>query len=622
MLLVLIAVALATVLSATFLTAQSTTQAIARNAREHLRAQEVAESGLETVIQFIRANTDWRSTFTEGTWMTNQAFAGGSISVATNDGEDEDGDGEIDGDGNLADDLNDPVTITVVGSVDGRTHRVQAVLTPTVTTTQTVLLVVPNAASLNASDTARQAYLEGLGWTVTLLSETASQDEFDTATEEVNAVYVSASVTSTSLASKVVASELGAVIEAGSLFDNVGACSSAPTSFSDSQISVTTLSHFITSTLPATGATTVLSSSQPMQKLAGTIAVGVTRLAAQVGAGSTRVLAVIEEGDLLAGGGTAAGRRAFMPWGGIAFDFGALNDTGKTILQRALTWAAAFDDSTAVTTNRIAVKKNVTVKSSGKIDSYLASAGAYGPSNNGSAAVVTTNSKSNDVVKVENSGIIKGSVAVGPGGSTATGIKLSGSGSITGTRSVLAVAEPIPTVSVPTDIAGSSDITHASGTTTISESFACNKWTVSGSAIVQISGNVTIICKKDVKIQNTAQIKLLSGASLILYCKQKLEFSNSSQVNVNTASPSRMIIYLTGNKTLSLADSASVYAHVVGPGRKLKIEDSAHLHGSFRGKEIEIDDSGILSMDASSTTVVGGSASTTVTYVGRWIELE
>ena len=130
MLLVLIAVALATVLSSAFLSAQSTTRAISENAQEHTRAREVAESGMDIVVQFMRANDDWRTIFTEGTWITNQALAGGTVTITTNDGEDTDGDGDIDGDGNLTDDDADPLTITVVGTVDGRVHRIRAVLTP------------------------------------------------------------------------------------------------------------------------------------------------------------------------------------------------------------------------------------------------------------------------------------------------------------------------------------------------------------------------------------------------------------------------------------------------------------------------------------------------------------
>jgi hypothetical protein len=52
-------------------------------------------------------------------------------------------------------------------------------------------------------------------------------------------------------------------------------------------------------------------------------------------------LAVINIGGEIAGGGTAAGRRVQLPWGDSDFSFNALNNDGKTIMKRAIEWAAA-----------------------------------------------------------------------------------------------------------------------------------------------------------------------------------------------------------------------------------------------------------------------------------------
>ena len=52
-------------------------------------------------------------------------------------------------------------------------------------------------------------------------------------------------------------------------------------------------------------------------------------------------LGTLEPGDVLeAGGGTAAARRVLLPWGGTDFDFDSLNEDGKTIMRRAMEWAA------------------------------------------------------------------------------------------------------------------------------------------------------------------------------------------------------------------------------------------------------------------------------------------
>jgi hypothetical protein len=56
-----------------------------------------------------------------------QPFGAGTFSIVGQDGEDADGDGVVDGDGDLVDDPADPVTLTVTAAVDGVTHTVRAV---------------------------------------------------------------------------------------------------------------------------------------------------------------------------------------------------------------------------------------------------------------------------------------------------------------------------------------------------------------------------------------------------------------------------------------------------------------------------------------------------------------
>ncbi|MDX1516740.1 MAG: hypothetical protein R3288_07865, partial [Woeseiaceae bacterium] len=48
----------------------------------------------------------------------------------------------------------------------------------------------------------------------------------------------------------------------------------------------------------------------------------------------------LDSGEALYGGGTAAGRRVQLPWGGSGFDPGNLGVNGLTILKRALEWGA------------------------------------------------------------------------------------------------------------------------------------------------------------------------------------------------------------------------------------------------------------------------------------------
>ena len=51
------------------------------------------------------------------------------------------------------------------------------------------------------------------------------------------------------------------------------------------------------------------------------------------------MLDVIDQGAALYGGGTAAGRRVKLPWGGNDFDINSLTADGQTIMKRAIEWA-------------------------------------------------------------------------------------------------------------------------------------------------------------------------------------------------------------------------------------------------------------------------------------------
>ena len=61
MVLVLIALAMATVIGLSFLNTQSTTTGIAQNASKQTRARGIAESALEMTIDYLRTNNDWRN---------------------------------------------------------------------------------------------------------------------------------------------------------------------------------------------------------------------------------------------------------------------------------------------------------------------------------------------------------------------------------------------------------------------------------------------------------------------------------------------------------------------------------------------------------------------------------
>jgi hypothetical protein len=201
-----------------------------------------------------------------------------------------------------------------------------------------LLLVVADASSLTTGETARKTMLEGWGWTVSLISDHATQGEFDTAAATVNVAYISATIDGTILSTKLRDTTIGVVIEKMML--GFGICDNFQSKIRD-EIDIIDNSHYITSPFDV-GLLTYLSSLQPVTMINSPYAPGLNSLAEMLNTGSIWMpaLAVIETGGGLSGGGTAAGRRVQLPWGDATFDFNALTADGLTIMKRAIEWAA------------------------------------------------------------------------------------------------------------------------------------------------------------------------------------------------------------------------------------------------------------------------------------------
>lgn len=120
MLLVLIALGIATSLAMAMVLARGPASAVANNVRHGGDARATAEAALELSVSAATNDTAFRNAFTHDAWSAEQPFQGGSFRVKFADPDD----------GDLADDTSDPVRITVLAEVEGRTHEVSALFTP------------------------------------------------------------------------------------------------------------------------------------------------------------------------------------------------------------------------------------------------------------------------------------------------------------------------------------------------------------------------------------------------------------------------------------------------------------------------------------------------------------
>lgn len=352
LMLVLVSVAIATTIAYTFVASQSTTMSITRNVANQSKARFIAETGLDLAVAYIRSVSTWRSDQSDGTWATGIAFAGGTYSITGQDGIDANGDNLIsqpaEGDGDLADDPNDPLTLTVTGTVSGATHTVRAVVTPVPANSIAVLMVVLSATSPPADDVARKAQMEAWGYTVTLIAHSATQTQMDAAVATADVAYISETTYSSTLGTKLRDAPIGVVCEEVALTDEMGISTSRLNPWG-TQIDIVDNTHEITSPYPL-GPLTVMTSNTLLNMVTGTIAAGVSTLAERV-ASSNRALVVVDAGGTLVGGGAAAGRRVMLPWGVTAYnDFSNLTADGLTLTKRSIEWAAN-GAGTAITYN-------------------------------------------------------------------------------------------------------------------------------------------------------------------------------------------------------------------------------------------------------------------------------
>ncbi|MBT8485299.1 MAG: LamG domain-containing protein [Phycisphaerales bacterium] len=328
MILVMISVAVALVLTSSFLLEQTTATGQASNLERRTQARAVAESGLALALAYVEANPGWRGVARDGVWLDETPFGDGTFSVVGTD--------ETDGD--VRDGEEDPLTLVVTASVGDATEVVEAVLSPRASRRR-VLLVVPNADWLGVNDERRRDQFERWGFDVTLINQRDPREAFRAAFDGVDAVYVPESVDSGSIGRKLRDAPVGVVLEENFLSDEMGLVhrggSTYPWAY---RIDVVDASHPITRDL-GLGPATLVRRRTSFRYVNGVLTPAARILARRNGGGSV-VLAVVESGGQLFGGDRAAGRRVLLPIGGGSFNWSLLRPDGLTLVEESLRWAA------------------------------------------------------------------------------------------------------------------------------------------------------------------------------------------------------------------------------------------------------------------------------------------
>ena len=203
-----------------------------------------------------------------------------------------------------------------------------------------LLFVVTDPAAITSEESLRKSLVESWGYAVTLIDDSASQAAYDSAVASHDVAYISEEITSTQLASKLRGAAIGVVNEERMMHDDLGFSDGVGDQGDITSISIVDNTHEITSAF-ALGNLEVVNVGHTLQYVHGTTSPDLKMLAEHPSSPNA-VVAILDAGDALHGGGTAAGRRVWMPWGQNEFQFASLTADGQTLLRRALNWAGGL----------------------------------------------------------------------------------------------------------------------------------------------------------------------------------------------------------------------------------------------------------------------------------------
>jgi hypothetical protein len=549
--LVLIAMAIAIILGMCFLTSASTATSLSTAADQRLHARMIAESGLSIALGYIESDRDWRTTRSNGVWVTSQAFDGGTFTVSGEDGDRVDAAGAVIGDGDLADDNSDPIVVTSVGVYQGTRHLVRAVRFPP---------KLPGIAVSQRAEVKRTAQVDGF-----------NPDR---------GAYAAGIATSSGIAQSngVLRGPYVRLYNRSRVNGNVYyGVSGAPASAvaKDATAIVTGLIGPLPAAIPTPD---IAEPNWPN-------AIGVDR---SYSSGVTLLTT-----DTWYKNFELKGNATFRAVGNVKmYVNGDMNVTedAKIEVGNPMAYAAA-------------IKGLINVDSTVPVDSYDSSVGLYGGTNVSSKALLATNSVLASAVTVKSA--IKGDVYSGVGSVPTVSIVVLG-GSVSGTRGALTTAIAIPAPPpMPTDVPASVGSYSLTSTLNLNANMQTGDFLISGGGLLRASGDRKLRVNGDFTLDGGGLIDVPAGATLSIYVAGQIKIAgNGTAANNVSKQPSRLIFYGLGSGyTHVLSGNAQVYAIIDAPNSTIAMDGNAQLFGAVMASSLSITNNAELHNDRNPAVV-------------------
>lgn len=201
-----------------------------------------------------------------------------------------------------------------------------------------VLLMMLDALTPLSNDAAKRTLMESWGMQVTPIAALSPQATFDAELARHDVIYVASGSLTLGPSPVLATTTLGVIAESDLNASTLGIANSV-TAAPGNELNIADRTHSITSVWP-TDPVTIFEAQEVLMDAQPPLAAG-ARLLGVSPVGNDRLLVVLESGAMNISGLASPGRRVKLPWGQASIDIDNLTSDGRTLMQRAINWAAA-----------------------------------------------------------------------------------------------------------------------------------------------------------------------------------------------------------------------------------------------------------------------------------------
>ena len=162
---------------------------------------------------------------------------------------------------------------------------------------------------------------------------------------------------------------------------------------------------------------------------------------------------------------------------------------------------------------------------------------------------------------------------------------------------------PMPVVTVPPDLIAMLTqpvVTYNSGgTTTRSTDLHCGTLSIKDpGTILEIDGNVRILCETMFEMKDKASIAFTPGSTLVIYTLGDVELVDAT-INSDGWDPDAFTIYHLGSNPILIGDNADVIASIIAPDGGLLVKDTGEFFGTYTGSTLTLTETAGFHLDES-----------------------